>query len=84
MKLNSGLGEVIDSYDTWTSLVDKSSGVIKATTGEDIQAFNNLKKSVNKMLNTSHELSDEFWNNAENMKNLEKAAKGDKEALEAL
>ena len=83
-KLNDGLGEIIDSYEDWTALIDKESGLIKATTSDDAAAFNALRKSVNKMLNTSEDLSDAFWNNAENMKNLKKAAEGDTEALEAL
>ena len=84
MKMNSGLTEIIDSYDTWGSLIDENDGLIKATTADEVKAFNDLKKATNKMLNTSEDLSEEFWSNAENMKNLEKAAKGDTEALEAL
>lgn len=80
-KFNAGLSEIIDSYDDWTSLIDKESGLIKATTSEDIAAFDTLRKSVNKMLNTSEDLSDAFWNNADNMKNLQKAAEGDTDAL---
>lgn len=83
-KLNDGLGEIIDSYEDWTALIDKESGLIKTTTSDDAAAFNTLKKSVNKMLNTSEDLSDAFWNNAENMKNLKKAAEGDTAALEEL
>lgn len=83
-KLNDGLGEIINSYEDWTALIDKESGLIKTTTSDDAAAFNSLRKSVNKMLNTSEDLSDAFWNNAENMENLKKAAEGDTEALEAL
>ena len=81
MNLNAGLGEIIDSYDDWSGLIDKDSGLIKATTSEDAKAYNDLRKSVNKMLNTSEDLSDEFWNNAENIENVKKAAEGDTEAL---
>ena len=80
-KMNMGLGEIIGSYEEWTSLIDKKSGLIKATTSEDVAAYNKLKSSVNKMLNTSEDLSDTFWNNAENMKNIKKAAEGDTKAL---
>lgn len=83
-KLNDGLREIIGSYDDWTALIDKESGLIKATTSDDVAAFNALQKSVNKMLNTSEDLSDAFWNNAENMKNLKKAAEGDLAALKEL
>lgn len=83
-KLNDGLREIIDSYDDWTALINKESGLIKVTTSDDVAAFNALQKSVNKMLNTSEDLSDAFWNNAENMKNLKKAAEGDAAALEEL
>ncbi len=81
MKLNAGLGEIIDSYNEWSGLIDKSSGKIKATTSEDVKVFNELKKSVNKMLNTSEDLSEKFWDNTKNIENLTKAAKGDTKAL---
>ena len=80
-KMNMGLGEIIDSYEEWTDLIDKNSGLIKATTSEDVAAYNKLKSSVNKMLNTSEDLSDAFWDNADNMKNIKKAAEGDTKAL---
>ena len=83
-KLNDGLSEIISSYEQWSSLIDSSTGTIKASTNEDVAAFNNLKKSVNKMLNTSEDLSDAFWDSAKNMDNLKKAAEGDTEAIEAL
>ena len=83
-KLNDGLSEIISSYEQWSSLIDSSTGTIKASTNEDVVAFNNLKKSVNKMLNTSEDLSDAFWDSAKNMDNLKKAAEGDTEAIEAL
>jgi hypothetical protein len=78
------LGEVIGTYDEWTGVIDESTGLIKANTSEDVAAFDKLKGSVIKMLNTSTKLSDAFWDNAENMENLKKAAEGDTEALEAL
>lgn len=80
-KMNMGLGEIIGSYEEWTNLIDKNSGLIKATTSEDVAAYNKLKSSVNKMLNTSEDLSDAFWDNADNMKNIKKAAEGDTKAL---
>lgn len=82
MKLNAGFSEIVESYDDWSELIDKTSGKIEANTADEIAAFNSLKKSVNKMLNTSHELSDAFWDNAENVANIKKAAEGDVEALE--
>lgn len=83
-KMNAGLGEIMDSYDNWTGLIDKSTGKIKTSTAEDAVAFNKLKESANKMLNTSEDLSDAFWDNAKNIDNLKKAAEGDKQALEDL
>ena len=80
-KLNEGINEIISSYEDWTSLIDKSTGTIKASSSDDVAAFNNLKKSVNKMLNTSEDLSDAFWDDAKNMENLKKAAEGDEKAL---
>ena len=80
-KMNTGLGEIIDSYDEWTALIDETTGLIKTTGMEDAVTYDKLRKSVNKMLNTSEDLSEEFWNNAENMENIKKAAEGDTEAL---
>lgn len=80
-KMNAGLGEIIDSYDEWSAVLDKDTGKLKDTSAEGVATYNKLKASVNKMLNTSEDLSNAFWNNADNMKNIEKAAKGDKKAL---
>lgn len=80
-KMNAGLGEIIDSYDEWSAVLDKDTGKLKDTSAEGVATYNKLKASVNKMLNTSEDLSDAFWDNADNMKNIEKAAKGDKKAL---
>lgn len=80
-KMNIGLEEIIDSYSDWTPLIDESTGLIKVGAVEDAAAFNKLKTSVNKMLNTSIDLSDSFWDNAENISNLKAAAEGSIEAL---
>jgi len=80
-KMNSGLGEVIGSYDDWTKILDKNTGKLEDTSAEGVTSFNKLKASVNKMLNTSEDLSDAFWDNADNMKNIKKAAEGDVKAL---
>lgn len=80
-KMNIGLKEIIDSYGDWTPLIDESTGLIKVGAVEDAAAFNKLKTSVNKMLNTSIDLSDSFWDNAENISNLKAAAEGSIEAL---
>lgn len=80
-KMNAGLGEIIDSYDEWSAVLDTDTGKLKDTSSTGVATYNKLKASVNKMLNTSEDLSDAFWNNADNMKNIEKAAKGDTKAL---
>lgn len=80
-KMNLGLGEIMSSYEEWTDLIDESTGLIKVGSVEDAAAFNKLKASVNKMLNTSVDLSDSFWDNAENISALKKAAEGSEEAL---
>ena len=80
-KMNAGLGEIIDSYDEWSAVIDKDTGKLKDFSAEGVATYNNLKASVNKMLNTSTDLSNAFWDNAENIKNIEKAAKGDTKAL---
>lgn len=79
--MNSGLSEIISSYDEWNALIDENTGLISASAYEDAEAFAALKKSVNKMLNTSQELSDAFWDNSENIKNLQEAAQGSDDAL---
>lgn len=81
MNLNAGLDEIIGSYNDWVGLIDQESGLIKATTSDDAKAYNDLRDSVNKMLNASEDLSDEFWNNAKNIENIKKAAEGDTKAL---
>lgn len=83
-KLNSGLEEITDTYSDWSKLIDKTTGKIKVTSAEDQAAFDKLKKSVNKMLNTTEDLSDAFWDSEENMKLLEQAAQGDTDAIEGL
>ena len=80
-KMNAGLSEIIDSYDEWSAVIDKDTGKLKDFSAEGVATYNNLKASVNKMLNTSTDLSNAFWDNAENIKNIEKAAQGDTKAL---
>lgn len=80
-KMNAGLSEIIGSYDEWSAVIDKDTGKLKDFSAEGVATYNNLKASVNKMLNTSEDLSNAFWDNAENMKNIEKAAQGDTKAL---
>ena len=82
--LNTGLAEIMSSYDNWVGLIDESSGLIKIETNEDAEAFDNLKKSVNKMVGASEDLSDAFWQNAKNINAVKKAAEGDLEAIEEL
>lgn len=84
IKLNEGLSEIISSYDQWSNLLDSTTGKLNTTTPEAAAAFNDLKKSTEKMLNVSGDLSDEFFNNVENMEDLKKAANGDMEAIERL
>lgn len=79
--MNSGLSEIISNYDEWNALIDENTGLISASAYEDAEAFAALKKSVNKMLNTSQDLSDAFWDNSENIKNLQEAAQGSEDAL---
>ena len=83
-KLNQGYKEIAESYDDWTALIDENTGIIKTNGTEDIEVFENLKVSMNKMLNVSDDLSETFWNNAENIKLIKSAAEGDMEALENL
>ena len=80
-KMNLGLGEIMSSYEEWTGLIDESTGLIKVGSVEDAAAFNKLKASANKMLNTSVDLSSSFWDNAENITALKEAAEGSEKAL---
>ena len=83
-KMNAGLGEIMGSYSDWTSIIDETTGALKDLSAEGAATYNKLRASVNKMLNTSEDLSDAFWDNAENMKNIKAAAEGSEEALAAL
>lgn len=80
-KMNAGLKEIIDSYDEWSAVLDEDTGKLKDTSAEGVATYNKLKDSVNKMLNTSKDLSNAFWDNADNIKNIKKAAEGDTKAL---
>lgn len=80
-KMNAGLKEIIDSYDEWSAVLDEDTGKLKDTSAEGVETYNKLKASVNKMLNTTEDLSNAFWDNADNMKNIKKAAEGDTKAL---
>lgn len=84
VKLNDGLAEITDTYDDWVSLIDKDSGLLVGKTSDEIAAIDSLKKSMNKMLNTSEDLSDSFWDNKKNIQAMKKAAEGDTEAIEDL
>ena len=84
MKLNDGLGEIMDSYDDWTALIDETTGLIQASSSEDAKAFANLKSSINKMLNTTQDLSDDFWESAHNINLVKEAAEGSIDAIAEL
>ena len=84
MKLNDGLGEIMDSYDDWTALIDETTGLIQVSSSEDAKAFANLKSSINKMLNTTQDLSDDFWESAHNINLVKEAAEGSIDAIAEL
>ena len=78
---NKGFEEIKSSYDDWSKLIDENTGLIKTQGADDIKVFNNLKASMNKMLGTTSDLGDEFYNNADNIALLKKAAEGSEEAI---
>lgn len=82
--LNTGLNEIISSYEDWTSLIDESSGKIVANTSDEAKTFNQLKQSIQKMLGVSEDLSESFWDNTKNIDAMKRAAEGDTEAIEDL
>lgn len=81
MKMNKGLEEVINSYKDWTALIDKSTGLLKANSADDQKIINSLKKSIQLMLGDTGDLSDAFFENAENIELMKRAAEGDEKAL---
>ena len=83
-KLNAGWSEIIDTYNDWTALIDEATGTIKATTSDDVAIFNQLKASVQKMLDVSEELPDSFWEDAETIDLIRQAAEGSTDAIEQL
>jgi len=83
-KLNSGLSEIISSYKDWTLLLNENEKLTELANSDDIATFNRLKSSVEKMLNVTGDLSDDFWSNKKAMAALKSAAEGDVEALEYL
>ena len=79
--MNQGYSEIIDSYDEWTKLIDGTTGKIKLSGAEDVKIYDNLKQSVKKLLNSNDDLSDSFFDNAENIKLMKQAAEGNTKAL---
>jgi uncharacterized phage infection (PIP) family protein YhgE len=79
MKMNNGLAELNENLEEWSSILtasDKSSQ-------EYAQAMKKMKKAMSDVLGVSEDfLSDDFI--LENMENIQKAAEGDAEAIDAL
>ena len=83
-KLNTGLSEIISSYKDWTILLDGKTNLAELANSDDVETFNKLRDSVEKMLNVTGHLSDDFWTDKKAMDALKSAAEGDVEALEYL
>ena len=84
-KYQDGYKKVIESYDDWIKLKQED-GSIAPEDGnlEQLKAYEQLKKDLKEMFNLSKDVSDEFLKSAENVKLIEKAAKGDTKAVTQL
>lgn len=84
-RYQDGIKKLGDTYDEWIKLKQKD-GSIRANNGDPAQlkAYEQLKKTLKEVLNTSKDISDEFLEAPENVALIEKAAKGDAKAISQL
>lgn len=81
IKVKKGIEEITSSYEEWQGLIDENSGLMVASTTEEISQYNSLKNSLATILNLSDGLSDKFLENAENVRLIGEAANGSSLAI---
>lgn len=83
--LNKGILSLIDTYEDWhTLMTDAAADESIKTTSEYSDTVEELKKNVQRLLNTNEEISDSFIENERVLKILDELATGNVEHLEEL
>lgn len=83
--LNKGILSLIDTYEDWhTLMTDAAADESLKTTSEYSDTVEELKKNVQRLLNTNEEISDSFIENTRVLKILDELATGNVEHLEEL
>ena len=83
--LNKGILSLIDTYEDWhTLMTDAAADESIKTTSEYSDTVEELKKNVQRLLNTNEEISDSFIENTRVLKILDELATGNVEHLEEL
>lgn len=83
--LNKGILSLIDTYEDWhTLMTDAATDESIKTTSEYSDTVEELKKNVQRLLNTNEEISDSFIENTSVLKILDELATGNIEHLEEL
>ena len=77
----TGLSELIDSYDDWSGLIQDDGSIVSGTSIADMEAFNDLKKNLKQMFNLTEDISDEFFKLPGIADLLEAAIEGDEDAI---
>lgn len=80
MMMNEAIKELASNWDTWKGALQNSN----KNTAEYSTALNSLKRNIQQMLGITDDLSEDFLTNKENLKLMERAAKGDAEAINDL
>ena len=85
-KYNEGMKSLVSSYDDWSKLIDKKGGGFKIPQPDTaaFKVYTKMKEDVEKMLNSSEKIPDEFFKSAKNAELLKKAVKQDKKAAAEL
>ena len=85
-KYNEGMKSLVSSYDDWSKLIDKKGGGFKIPQPDTaaFKVYTKMKEDVEKMLNSSEKIPDEFFKSAKNAELLKKAVNQDKKAAAEL
>lgn len=72
-RTNKGMENLVDTYEDWSVLIDEDGNLLKDLDSNSSEILTSMKKSANDLLDTQEDLSDEFWENTENVKLFKKA-----------
>lgn len=80
MMMNEAIKELASNWDTWKGALQNSD----KTSAEYSTTISSLRKNMKSMLGITSDLSEDFLTNEHNLSLMEKAAKGDADAIEEL